>query len=232
MFRYAEITKTNDNKSSNTPSIIRNESSGRICQDVLRPKRQLVTNYVPQKGNSSYGVWEFSYYRHLIDLRNIFINGMLDNHPELDGYLQSDAFTDDFFRFVRECSSCYISPQLELLTEQEEEDLAKFQIKRDEIQYKMGRKNRRKIHESKNTEEDEWDETIDENPTEEEVEQEEYERTERLFAIRRKMLDYREEMCLPLCEFMTEDLFFDFVNAILENQLLYSISIITNLSIN
>uniref|UniRef100_A0A6C0ELV7 Uncharacterized protein n=1 Tax=viral metagenome TaxID=1070528 RepID=A0A6C0ELV7_9ZZZZ len=94
--------------------------------------RKLVTNYVPPRENDSDDIWEYSYFRELIQLRNIFIEGVEKIRPDLLEYLHSPQFFLTFCRMVRKGSSGYIHRYLEDLTDEERDDYLHYVFKRNE----------------------------------------------------------------------------------------------------
>lgn len=66
--------------------------------------------------NHDYSVWEYSYFTHLMNIRNIFLNG-------LDGYLDIDnpLLTEKIFKFIWDSSTGEISIYEEELNEEMEE---------------------------------------------------------------------------------------------------------------
>ena len=76
---------------------------------------------------SSFDAWERSYFSHLLDLRDIFANGMI-NLGESPDELYSYNFLDCFNHFIHDASSGYITPYTTPSIEYEE-----FNIKRKEF---------------------------------------------------------------------------------------------------
>lgn len=76
----------------------------------------------------------------------------------------------------------------------------------------MGRKNRKKVRENDHDEEEFDDE--DNFPTEEELDQERQDQLDRLLAIHRHLIAYRDEHNIPIGQFLSTDNYFDFVDEI------------------
>lgn len=81
----------------------------------------------PNKDN--YARWEQTYYRHLIDLRNIFIGGLKDVNPEVVKYYRSVPFFHKFCQFIHRTSSKYVSPYIPELTDEEMDSYMQYQGK-------------------------------------------------------------------------------------------------------
>lgn len=77
-------------------------------------KRKCIRNQVPFPNiNISYDAWEHVYNRHLLELFNIFVNGI----EELDvNEIQNQTNQEEFFKifslFIKHCSSGEISPYI------------------------------------------------------------------------------------------------------------------------
>ena len=72
-------------------------------------KRKCVRNQVPHKNsNGSYDVWEHVYHKYLLELFNIFVDGM----EEFDIYTNQEKLFKIFCLFIRDCSSGEISPYI------------------------------------------------------------------------------------------------------------------------
>lgn len=86
---------------------------------ILRIKRNLVVNGASPIKNASYDDWEFSYFKHLINMRNIFIKYTSD-------IITDDMYTPEFFEYfcsmIYEGSSGYVSSYINNLTEKELQD--------------------------------------------------------------------------------------------------------------
>jgi hypothetical protein len=71
--------------------------------------RHSVRNQIPNPNNNiSHGVWEYIYYRHILELSDIFSNCA----KKLDIDIDSFDFIDIFSHFIRDCSSGEISPNI------------------------------------------------------------------------------------------------------------------------
>ena len=82
------------------------------------------------KKESSYGVWEHAYFKHILDLYDIFCRNMTTLDISINTH--SVEFLDNFCRFVRQNSSGEISLYLENLPEYVEKLYEQFTIKRNE----------------------------------------------------------------------------------------------------
>jgi hypothetical protein len=132
---YASIISKNDDKSSLADaSEYTNDTESTtivpvIIQNIFGTKTQ-VRNRIPQRNcNSSYDVWEHTYFRHILDLKDIFSQRAAKLNIETD----SVDFLNIFSQFIRDCSSGEISPYVEDLTEDENEYYLDFTILRNEI---------------------------------------------------------------------------------------------------
>lgn len=80
--------------------------------------------------NVSYDTWEFTYFRHILKLRDIFSKCVIELQiPGVD--TRSADFFNIFGKFIRECSSGEISPYIEKLNEKEEKIYLEYIIKRN-----------------------------------------------------------------------------------------------------
>ena len=108
---------------------------GPIITHTVRPKRRLCVNYIPPAGRrASYDTWVFSYFSHLVQMRDIFVGRM--NHS--DAYVSKDwlysfEFLEDFCQFMYEYSSGYVSPDPEEMNEGLCDYYHQFLIKRNEL---------------------------------------------------------------------------------------------------
>jgi len=102
-----------------------------VYVSVPRIRRKYLTKYTSStSGNSSHASWELAYYHPLLQLYNIFMDGMykLDpNFPE-----NRDTFYN-FSNFVYNVSSTHISPYLEDLTPTQEDEYLLYTIKRQDF---------------------------------------------------------------------------------------------------
>ena len=76
----------------------------------------------------------------------------------------------------------------------------------------MGRKSRKKFRKSDPKEVEEFSDGEDPEFLSAKRLDKEYELLDRILTIRQRMLDYREEVALPICEFLTPELMIDFVD--------------------
>ena len=97
----------------------------------VRPKLS-VRNKVTKSSNCSYDTWEFFYFKYIVDLYEIFLNGInqLDTGIDVNSV---DTF-DKFSKFIRKCSSGEISPYLETIENTGLESVYnEFTIKRNKL---------------------------------------------------------------------------------------------------
>jgi len=93
-----------------------NESTRRINIIHMPQARKTITNYTPPMYKRyEYNAWLYAHFDHLLNLRDIFV-GNLNTYGNSDfdrKWVMSEHYFDNFCRFVYECSSGYISPNLE-----------------------------------------------------------------------------------------------------------------------
>ena len=97
----------------------------------VRPKLA-IRNKVTKSSNCSYDTWEFFYFKYIVDLYEIFLNGInqLDTGIDVNSV---DTF-DKFSKFIRKCSTGEISPYLETIENTGLESLYnEFTIKRNKL---------------------------------------------------------------------------------------------------
>jgi len=111
------ITKDTDKNTNDDDE----DENSKIESDIIRgnfllntkykSKNLCVRNQVPKNNyNASYSSWEISYFKYLIDLYNIFCEGM----EELEiPYLDTNEVFENFCYFIRDSSSGEISPYLD-----------------------------------------------------------------------------------------------------------------------
>jgi len=127
---YASIITKDTDKSL----ITENESSdilsfnSEYTTDTRGYKKTPVRNKILRKNNNgSYDVWEYTYYKHILDLSNIFALGTKKLGIETESY----DFLEIFAHFIRDCSSGEISPYIENLSERDNESYIHFAILRN-----------------------------------------------------------------------------------------------------
>ena len=81
------------------------------------------------KNNVSYDVWKYTYFKHILDLSDIFSDGV----KKLGIETNNINFLDVFSEFIRQCSSGDISPFIENLDEKTEELYLENAIKRNKF---------------------------------------------------------------------------------------------------
>ena len=79
----------------------------------------------------SYGVWEYNYFKHILDLKDIFSHNI--KKLGLDIETDSSYFLDNFGRLIWESSSGEVSPYLDKLDETLENVYFEFDIKRNNL---------------------------------------------------------------------------------------------------
>ena len=132
---YASIVKKDDD--DNEPrKIVKSDDAGYItkCKPILsiytQRFRNTVRNQIPKPSNNvSNNVWEHTYFKHILDLGNIFTVGT----KKLGIETASVNFLDIFSDFIRQCSSGEISPYIEDLDQNTEEIYFEYTIKRNDL---------------------------------------------------------------------------------------------------
>jgi hypothetical protein len=108
------------------------EKSLEKSRGKLLAKCHLRPNRISKTSNCSYDTWEFFYFKYILDLYEIFLNGM--NQLNLGIDVNSIDTFDKFSKFIRQCSSGEISPYLESIENTELESLYnEFTIKRNKL---------------------------------------------------------------------------------------------------
>jgi hypothetical protein len=135
---FSIIIPKNENKpDTNKPEDVNSNDTDHSTNVVFPiPKltkfRPSTKNQIPLRySNSSYGTWEITYFKHLLNLCDIFTNAI----NELDiQYVDTKSadFLHVFGKFIRSCSSGKISPYMEDLNEKEEKIYIEYAIKRNE----------------------------------------------------------------------------------------------------
>lgn len=86
-------------------------------------RKETVSNQVPQLyTNASYGVWEHTYFQHVLNLAKIFSNGTRN----LGIQTNTIDFLDTFSHFIRDVSTGQISPYIEELNKDTDEFYLNF----------------------------------------------------------------------------------------------------------
>ena len=135
---FSIIIPKNENKPDENTSEDANTNDPDHSTNVVFPIPKLTKfrpstkNQIPLRySNSSYGTWEITYFKHLLNLCDIFANAIneLDIH-----YIDTKSadFLYAFGKFIRTCSSGKISHYIEELTEKEEKIYIEYTIKRNE----------------------------------------------------------------------------------------------------
>ena len=91
-----------------------------------------VKNKFKNSSNCSYDTWEFFYFKYIVDLYEIFLNGI----NQLDTNININTVNTfyKFSKFIRNCSSGEISPYLESIENTNLENLYnEFTIKRNKL---------------------------------------------------------------------------------------------------
>ena len=129
---YASLAKAAKPVADNTNDTKTVDEHDESTNTVANSRRRCVRNTVPRRGNSSHHSWERAYFRHLINIRNILINGMVKIEPDGDKKcLRTPDFLNNLSRFLHEVSSKEISPYLDELTDREEEDYITYLTYKD-----------------------------------------------------------------------------------------------------
>ena len=125
--KYANIIKRDDESGEHFKSDDNGYITGyrTITRDLFRKS---VRNKTTRSNNNvSYDVWKYTYFKHILDLSDIFSEGVKKLGIETNTINFLDVFSD----FIRECSSGEISPYIEDLDEQTEELYLENAIKRN-----------------------------------------------------------------------------------------------------
>jgi hypothetical protein len=128
--RYADVVKNgkidNLTTSSNTDDSPFFKYDGNNERTTNKPK------YLWRR-DSNYDNWEHAYFLILLKLKNIFIERIIEIHPEMELYLISEQFFYIFNQFIYENSSTTISKFLEPLTPELEDIYSKYKEMRHHI---------------------------------------------------------------------------------------------------
>jgi hypothetical protein len=129
---YASVTKEDEPEPEKDVVVNPEEREYRTIVPKIPTYRSkpTVRNQVPKPNNSnSFGVWEHTYFKHVLELSDIFSEGA--NKLGID--TDSINFLDIFSNFVRDCSSGEISPFIEELDPKTDEFYLEYTIKRNEF---------------------------------------------------------------------------------------------------
>ena len=132
------ISSLKSNESDdNEPVDNSNDTDHRSVNIVNIPRvpsrlRKSVRNQNPKPNqNVSYDTWEFTYFKHILALHDIF-SGCIDDLGIPGINTKSAGFLNIFANFIRDCSSGEVSPYIEELTEYESNIYLEYVIKRNE----------------------------------------------------------------------------------------------------
>lgn len=129
---YASVTKEDEPEPEKDVVVNPEEREYRTIVPKIPTYRSkpTVRNQVPKpNNNNSFGVWEHTYFKHVLELSDIFSEGA--NKLGID--TDSINFLDIFSNFVRDCSSGEISPFIEELDPKTDEFYLEYTIKRNEF---------------------------------------------------------------------------------------------------
>lgn len=107
MSTYADLCKTH-NLAENINTIEYEHVEDPIHTRYIR-------KITPPQKIGSYDTWERIYFANLLDMRNIFVNGLSDINNNQILYLRSPKFLYKFSKLIYNGSSGYIPPDLEPL---------------------------------------------------------------------------------------------------------------------
>jgi hypothetical protein len=137
---YSTIIKSinnNDNDNDNDETNIQNQDN--ILNTYFTPffspaiyknYRKSVRNQNPRLNTTvTYNKWESTYFQHILDLAEIFSNGI--DEINLDVTTNNFDFLDYFGRFIKDSSSGEISPYVEEMNKNTKEFYIEFDIKRN-----------------------------------------------------------------------------------------------------
>jgi hypothetical protein len=109
-----------------------NRESLEKSRGKLLAKCHVRSNRIAKPSNCSYDTWEFFYFKYILDLYEIFLNGVSQLNLGVD--VNSIDTFDKFAKFIRKCSSGEISPYLETIENTGLESLYnEFTIKRNNL---------------------------------------------------------------------------------------------------
>jgi hypothetical protein len=130
---YASIIKEKESKSTNDNEVVnvcKIEYIKNIPNISIFRNKQIVRNQTPKPNNHiSFSTWEHKYFKHIVDLSDIFSEGA----NKLDIDTDSLEFLSIFSSFIRECSSGEISPYIEDFNSETEELYMEYAIKRNDF---------------------------------------------------------------------------------------------------
>ena len=131
---YASVTKEDEPEPEPKKDVVVNPEEREYRTIVPKiptyRSKPTVRNQVPKpNNNNSFGVWEHTYFKHVLELSDIFSEGA--NKLGID--TDSINFLDIFSNFVRDCSSGEISPFIEELDPKTDEFYLEYTIKRNEF---------------------------------------------------------------------------------------------------
>lgn len=127
---YANVTKEDEPEKDVVVNPEEREYRTIVPKIPTYRSKPTVRNQVPKPNNSnSFGVWEHTYFKHVLELSDIFSEGA--NKLGID--TDSINFLDIFSNFVRDCSSGEISPFIEELDPKTDEFYLEYTIKRNEF---------------------------------------------------------------------------------------------------
>jgi hypothetical protein len=130
---YASVTKEKEQENNNGDSIPITEYieyRNNVPSIPIFRNIQTVRNQVPKINNNvSFGVWEHTYFKHILDLSDIFSEGV----NKLDIDTKSFEFLSIFSNFIRKCSSGEISPYIEDIDSKTDELYMEYAIKRNKF---------------------------------------------------------------------------------------------------
>lgn len=127
---YASVTKEDEPEKDVVVNPEEREYRTIVPKIPTYRSKPTVRNQVPKPNNSnSFGVWEHTYFKHVLELSDIFSEGA--NKLGID--TDSINFLDIFSNFVRDCSSGEINPFIEELDPKTDEFYLEYTIKRNEF---------------------------------------------------------------------------------------------------
>jgi hypothetical protein len=114
---YASIIKPDSKQDIKSQSVV-NETCEYKHEFIksIRTRKRRVRNQIPKDRCSSIEAWEYAYFTYIIDLKNIFVEGV--NMLGLD--TNSVDFFSNFSNFIKDCSSGEITPYIQELNDYEE----------------------------------------------------------------------------------------------------------------
>ena len=102
---------------------------------ICKLYRNQVRNQTPKCKETNFHTWEHFYFKHLLDLKHIFVKGMKqiesDQKKNFNIDYTSEGFFETFNKFIFECSSGELGLYVDSLDDELDEIYFEYAIKRD-----------------------------------------------------------------------------------------------------